>query len=206
MEKGGFRQVPENPCIRMEVSAGILFFSGFPVSDREEESIQVLLGFPGGPFFRKRQTERLWSIPKGRVEPPDDAVQTAVREACEETGFIVSGPLYPLGDIYYSSRRKKVIAWAYWTGSQPPPTPKSSPSTVEMIWKGRTYHFPELDPLRWFPWTEARQRILPAQEPFLDRLITLLKRWKFPPALAISCRKEVVDVLASDEVFPSPSD
>ena len=46
-------------------------------------------------------------------------------------------------------------------------------NTFEMEWprgSGRTSAFPEVDRVEWMPLDQASAKILPAQEPFLDRL------------------------------------
>lgn len=50
-------------------------------------------------------------------------------------------------------------------------------NTFEMEWpprSGNTAEFPEIDEIRFFPIAEARKRIHPNQEPFLDRLLDVL--------------------------------
>jgi predicted NUDIX family NTP pyrophosphohydrolase len=55
-------------------------------------------------------------------------------------------------------------------------TVKSNLFTLEWPPKsGREGKFPEVDRAAWFSLAEARQRILKGQEPFLDRLLTLLR-------------------------------
>jgi predicted NUDIX family NTP pyrophosphohydrolase len=39
---------------------------------------------------------------------------------------------------------------------------------------GRMQSFPEVDRAAWFAPDEARKKILPGQEPFIDRLLTKL--------------------------------
>ena len=46
-------------------------------------------------------------------------------------------------------------------------------NTVELEWpprSGRMQSFPEVDRAAWFSLPDARERLLPAQVPFLDRL------------------------------------
>ena len=72
-------------------SAGIVLFRTTP-------ELEVLLVHPGGSFWRRRD-EGAWQIPKGGVDPgePDDAA--ARREAEEELGVALPGPLLELGEI-----------------------------------------------------------------------------------------------------------
>ena len=53
-------------------SAGLLLFR------RGADGLEVLLGHPGGPFWRQRQAGA-WTIPKGGIDPGETPLQTAVR-------------------------------------------------------------------------------------------------------------------------------
>src|SRR5688572_33448654 len=66
-------------------SAGILLFR------QRGEQVEVLLGHPGGPYWRNRDNGA-WMIPKGMIEPGETAAQAAVREYQEELG----SPLAPV--------------------------------------------------------------------------------------------------------------
>jgi hypothetical protein len=59
-------------------SAGLLLFR------RWEGSVQVLLGHPGGPFWRSKDLGA-WSIPKGLISPDEAPLSAARREFVEET-------------------------------------------------------------------------------------------------------------------------
>jgi predicted NUDIX family NTP pyrophosphohydrolase len=144
-------------------SAGILLFR------RRGSDIEVLLGHPGGPFWKKKDLGA-WSIPKGLTavgEPPLDA---AKREFAEETGYTPRGKFIPLGEARQPGG-KIVHVWAVeddWN----PQALKSN--MFEMEWpprSGKQQSFPELDRAVWFDVTAARERILKGQAVFLDRLI-----------------------------------
>ena len=59
-------------------SAGIMLY-------RTKPTLEVLIGHPGGPFWRNKH-EGAWSIPKGLIEPGEDEPTAALREFAEETG------------------------------------------------------------------------------------------------------------------------
>jgi predicted NUDIX family NTP pyrophosphohydrolase len=145
-------------------SAGILLYR---VRDGAPE---VLLVHPGGPFWAKRDAGA-WSIPKGEHEPGEDPRACAMRELEEELGTNPAGDgdLVELGDVRQRSG-KVVTAWAV-NGDFDPATLRSN--TFSMEWpprSGAMRDFPEVDRAEWFSLGEARERILPAQAPFLDRL------------------------------------
>lgn len=149
-----------------ETSAGILLFR------RSAGALEVLLVHPGGPYNASRSTG-IWSIPKGLIEPGEDALAAAQREFAEETGVHPRGTFLPLGRVRYRSG-KTVLAWAV-EGDCDPTATRSN--TFELEWpahSGTIERFPEVDQAAFFALPAARRAILPAQEPFLDTLLTIL--------------------------------
>ncbi|HEU4700857.1 MAG TPA: NUDIX domain-containing protein [Conexibacter sp.] len=151
-------------------SAGILLFR------RRADELEVLLVHPGGPFWARRDAGA-WSIPKGEVGPGEDERACALRELEEETGgaFRDAPPdsLLPLGEIRQKSG-KVVTAWALEGDLDADAIACST--MVELEWpprSGRTRTFPEVDRAGWFGLPAAREKLLPAQAPFLDRLAEL---------------------------------
>jgi predicted NUDIX family NTP pyrophosphohydrolase len=150
-------------------SAGILLFR------RGGASVEVLLVHPGGPFWKKRD-EGAWSIPKGEIEPGEDALAAALRELGEELGpapRLDPEALIELGSV--RQRAGKVVeAWAA-EGDFDPATLASI--EFEMEWPPRSdtqASFPEVDRAEWFSPAAARTKILAGQEPLLDRLLERL--------------------------------
>jgi predicted NUDIX family NTP pyrophosphohydrolase len=145
-------------------SAGILLFR------RRGDSVEVLLGHPGGPFFA-RQDLGSWSIPKGEPGPEEtDLSATARREFEEETGHRVPDVrLIDLGTI--TQRGGKVVhAWAA-EGDLDPAT--ASSNTFSFEWppfSGKIRTYPEIDRVEWYDPAEARRRIKAAQVPLIERL------------------------------------
>jgi predicted NUDIX family NTP pyrophosphohydrolase len=144
-------------------SAGILLWR---IRERRPE---VLLGHPGGPYFAGKDADQ-WSVLKGEVDAGDQLVDVARREFEEETGHPVpAGPLLELGEIRQKAG-KVVTAWAA-EGDLDPATAVSN--TFEIEWppkSGRRQSYPEIDRIEWFTLGAARQKIIPAQRPLLDRL------------------------------------
>jgi predicted NUDIX family NTP pyrophosphohydrolase len=145
-------------------SAGILLYRLRPAGP------EVLLVHPGGPYWARRDAGA-WSIAKGEHAEGEDALECARREFEEETGSAPpAGELAGLGEVRLRSG-KRVSGWAA-EGDLDPEAVRSN--TFELEWpprSGRRQEFPEVDRAGWFGLDEARGRMLPAQVPFLDRLL-----------------------------------
>ena len=153
---------------RSKKSAGILLYR------RTADGLQVLLGHPGGPFWKHRDLGA-WTIPKGEIAEGEDAYAAARREFEEETG-VVPGD----GTAELKPRRqpsgKTIFVWAV-EGDCDIACFKSNLFSME--WpprSGTMAEFPELDRAEWFSLEEARRRILPGQAPFLAELESLHER------------------------------
>jgi predicted NUDIX family NTP pyrophosphohydrolase len=144
-------------------SAGILLWRS------RKGRLQVLLAHQGGPFWVRKDIGH-WTIPKGEIEPGEEAVVVARREFAEETGREAPNrPLIDLGQITQKSG-KRVLCWAV-QGELDPATAVSN--TYQLEWpprSGLVQTFPEIDRVEWFDLKEARRRLKAAQLPFLDRL------------------------------------
>ena len=127
---------------------------------------------PGGPFWARRD-EGAWSIPKGEYTAAEEPLACAVREFEEELGSAPAGPFAELGEVRQKGG-KLVTAWAA-EGDFDPAALRSN--TFEVEWpprSGRMQEFPEVDRAAWFAPDDARVKLLPAQVPFVDRLLELL--------------------------------
>jgi predicted NUDIX family NTP pyrophosphohydrolase len=143
-------------------SAGILLYR------RKSDLLEVFLVHPGGPFWKNRDAG-VWTIPKGEFTSEEPALDAAIREFREETGHTIRGPFQPLSPIRQKGG-KRVYAWAS-PGDLDPATIVSN--TFELEWprhSGKLLTFPEVDRGGWFAVADARNRINPAQIPFLDEL------------------------------------
>jgi predicted NUDIX family NTP pyrophosphohydrolase len=151
-----------------KISAGLLMYR---IKDGE---IQVLLGHPGGPFFRNKDAGA-WSIPKGEPQPGEELLAAARREFQEETGIKPEGPMVALTPVKQQGG-KVVHAWAFPGDCQPQ---AGACNTFTLEWpprSGRQIECPEIDRAEFFPLATARQKIVPGQDALLDELETLLKR------------------------------
>jgi predicted NUDIX family NTP pyrophosphohydrolase len=151
----------------MKTSAGLLMFR------KRDSNLEVLLVHPAGPFWRNKDNGA-WTIPKGEVNGNEDLFTRAITEFEEELGFAPQAETWiDLGAVKQKGG-KVVHAWAA-AGDLPPDFTLRS-NTFEMEWpprSGQKQVFPEIDRAEFFPLEEARQKINPAQIPFLDRLSEL---------------------------------
>jgi predicted NUDIX family NTP pyrophosphohydrolase len=152
-------------------SAGILLFRRTGGDAAQE--LEVLLVHPGGPFWARRDAGA-WSIPKGEVDAGEEERACALRELEEETGAafrdVAPDALVPLGEVRQKSG-KVVSAWALEGDLDADAIACST--TFELEWpprSGRLQTFPEVDRAGWFALDAAREKLLPAQAPFVDRL------------------------------------
>lgn len=143
-------------------SAGLLVFRRVP-------HLEVLIAHPGGPFFARRDAGG-WTLPKGEIDPGETPLDAAYREFGEETGLVPpDGDPISL-DAVVQLGGKIVRAWAL-EGDLDLADFRSN--TFSMIWPSRSQvmqEFPEIDRVVWATPEVARQKLLAAQVPFLDRL------------------------------------
>ena len=148
-------------------SAGILLYRGTGAG------LELLLVHPGGPFWAKKDLGA-WSIPKGEYQEGEDTLAVARREFEEELGSPAPArDAIELGELTQPSR--KLIA-AYAIEGDFDVGPLKS-NLFEMEWPpkaGRLQSFPEVDRAEWFTVEAARDKILPGQRPFIDRLLERL--------------------------------
>ena len=145
----------------VETSAGILLY-------RRSDALEVLLVHPGGPYWRSKDAGA-WMMPKGVVGEGEDLLAAALREFEEELGTRPEGEPKHLCRI-----RQKGGKWVEAFALEADLDPEGVTSNLfEMEWpprSGRRESFPEVDRAAWFSLAEAREKILPSQEPILDHL------------------------------------
>ena len=149
----------------MQHSAGVLIY-------RRTPELQVLLVHPGGPYWA-RKDKGAWQLPKGLIEPGEDAQAAARREAEEELGVALPGELRPLGDIRQKGG-KLVTAFAVEHDLDPAAIRSND---FEIEWpprSGKRARFPEISAAQWLSFAEARKVMLESQLPLLERLERLL--------------------------------
>ena len=152
----------------MKTSAGILLYR------KNGKDTELLLVHPGGPFWKNKDTGA-WSIPKGEFTDGENALDAAIREFEEETGFACNGDFIVLTPIKLSSG-KIVYAWALEKDID---TALVKSNYFEMEWppkSGKKQQFSEIDKADWFSPAAARQKINTAQSAFIDELLGILKK------------------------------
>jgi predicted NUDIX family NTP pyrophosphohydrolase len=144
------------------LSAGILLYKG------RGPSLRVLLILPGGPYWRNRNNGA-WMIPKGGIEPGEDAAAAALREYQEELGSAAVGEPRPLCRIRQAGG-KWVEAFALEGDLD---ASRIASNSFEMEWpprSGKLQSFPEVERAAWFSLPDAYAAILPSQRPILNAL------------------------------------
>ncbi len=95
-----------------------------------------------------------WSFPKGKCEPGESFLDTALREVAEETGLHAAVGR-PLPEVTYLDRNGRPKVVRYWTMS---------------VGSGRFEPNDEVDEIAWLPVAEARTRLsYPRDAALLDR-------------------------------------
>jgi predicted NUDIX family NTP pyrophosphohydrolase len=154
-----------------KLSAGILLYRW-----RDDNSVEVLLVHPGGPFWANKDAHS-WSVPKGEHNVDEDAEQAAVREFAEELGRPPpTGHRLDLGEIRQSGG-KRVRVWAIQ--AEDFSTADLVSNRFEIEWpprSGTLQSFPEVDRAEWLHPELARERLVRGQAEFLDRLLDQIHR------------------------------
>ena len=139
---------------------------------RAGDGVEVLIGHMGGPFWAKKDAHG-WSIPKGEVEDVEEPFAVALREFEEELGSACpASDFTPLGEVKASGKTLTV-----WAAEGELDATACVSNTFELEWpprSGRIQEFPEIDRAEWVDVDTAREKLVKAQLPFLDRLVTRL--------------------------------
>jgi predicted NUDIX family NTP pyrophosphohydrolase len=153
--------------VRRKESAGLLLFR------RSPRGLEVLLAHPGGPFWQARDAGA-WTVPKGGINPDEAALDAAIREFREETGFDATGPFIALGSV--TQRSGKIVhVWAFEGDCDPARLTSVETTTEWPPHTGRFITIPEIDRAAFFSIDTAQEALNVAQVELLDRLRTALK-------------------------------
>lgn len=146
----------------MKHSAGILAYKV------ENEQLKVLLCHMGGPYWQKIDKSG-WSIPKGEFKK-EKAIDAAVREFKEETGFNIDGNKLEFLGSKKQSNNKLITIFISMCDFD---TTKAVSNTFSMEWpkgSGIIQEFPEMNKAEWLNIQEAKLKILKGQVDFLSKL------------------------------------
>jgi predicted NUDIX family NTP pyrophosphohydrolase len=149
-------------------SAGILLYR------KIHKTIEVLLVYPGGPYFSGKDVGN-WTVPKGEfTEEEEVPLQAAIREMEEETGFRPEGPFTALSPIKQKSG-KIVHCWAQESDLD---VTTIVSNTFELEWppkSGKRKTFPEIEKAAWFTLAAAKEKINERQIPLLEELQQIIQ-------------------------------
>jgi predicted NUDIX family NTP pyrophosphohydrolase len=148
----------------VEISAGIVLLRDTP--ERE-----ALLVHPGGPFWAKKDLGA-WNLPKGAVEPGESLEQAARREFLEETGHAPPAVLVALGEVQLRSG-KRVHGFAGFGALEPEHLHSNLMELEYPPRSGRILRFPEVDRAVWASLPRARELLVPALVPLVERAFAL---------------------------------
>ncbi|GAC1388152.1 MAG: NUDIX domain-containing protein [Candidatus Saccharimonadales bacterium] len=144
-------------------SAGLLLYKV------KDEALMVLLVHPGGPYFASKEYG-VWSLPKGEFTNEEQPLAAAKREFTEETGQLPpTGTYVALGSVQQANG-KVVYGWAVESDFD---STHCASNTFLLEWPPKSGNFqeiPEVDRAAWFTIEQARPKINPGQQPFLDRI------------------------------------
>jgi predicted NUDIX family NTP pyrophosphohydrolase len=134
----------------------------------------MLLVHPGGPYFVRRDLG-VWSVPKGELDGNEDLLAAARREFEEEIGSPAPDTeVLDLGEV--KQKNGKVVRAFAIEGDLDADAVVSN--TFQMEWpprSGSVRRFPEIDRAEWCAPEVARQKLVPSQAAFVDRLIDALE-------------------------------
>lgn len=140
---------------------------------RRDAGPEVLIAHPGGPYWTRKDLGA-WTVPKGKIEDGESPLDAAKREFHEETGFVPEPPFLELGTIRQKSG-KLVSGWAFLGDADPRDLRSVTHKFEWPTGSGRLIDVPEIDRVLWCDLAEAKRRIIPAQSPFLDELLRILR-------------------------------
>jgi len=145
-----------------DVSAGLIMWDiidGVP---------SILLGKPGGPYWKNPKTKKHYGIPKGKIEEGEDILTCAIREFEEETSIQTKGPYIKIPSIKYKNG-KTVHAFAFRSKF----SGEIKSNVFKMEWpphSGMMIDVPELESAKMFDLDSAMESIMISQEGFIHSM------------------------------------
>jgi len=149
----------------MQFSAGVLIYRL-----NHDFKPEFLLAHPGGPYYAGID-ENSWSIPKGGINPGEDAETCARREFNEETSFAAPENLQLLGT--FKVHHSKIVDTFIGSGNYEVKGFKSN--TFEMDYCGRKINVPEIDRVEWFGYEDAMKKANFGQKQIVEAAMLVIK-------------------------------
>lgn len=121
---------------------------------------RILIGHPS------KHPPTAWTIPKGRPEPNENHLDTAIREFKEEAGIDLSefkDQMVFIGSQEYKNKNKKIFTYILKVETDFP-EPKCESMVID---KGEPY-FPELDGFKWATYEEAINLLFVTQKQLMS--------------------------------------
>ena len=142
-------------------SAGVLLYREKPHLKEPE----IFLVRANTPNYR----QELWGVPKGRTEDGEQLFDTAIREFREETGCVAPVDLnYQLLAPFKTVRGKTIHIYTANSGNAHIEWAKSRIAITTVERGGKTQFLRETRDGKWFPLTEAYQKIGEGQRGLID--------------------------------------
>lgn len=120
----------------------------------------------------------VWSIPKGKIEKNEEAVDAAIRETYEETNVDLSKAesFIPLETQTYSHKKKSIKAFLVLESKNPKVDFDSFEFKCNSNVPKERGDFPEMDDYVWVDIEIARDLLHPTQVASLDKIEELIKQ------------------------------
>lgn len=131
----------------------------------------VYLERPGGPFWEGKNR---WSLCKGEHKKGESAIDAALREFKEESGFDINkDDLFFIGS--FKQKSKKLVS-VFGVEQDLDENKMTSNTFIREypVGSGKNCEFPEMAEGRWFLVNEAREVIFDGQKKILDKIVNMV--------------------------------
>lgn len=136
--------------------------AGFIIKSQDK----ILICHPFGALWGNGE----WSLPKGKIEPGETAIEAAKRETQEETGLDLnscSGKVFFLGNFKYQDKDKCIYVFLFLSDDDLTKFNLYCPSKIK---RGKNKNKPEIDLFKWVNKKEAKNKLHPASAEAIDKI------------------------------------